>query len=216
MLGFHPLKSGRDQVKTCTRARTDLVSIPSSRVGTRALPRRFLQNCRVSIPSSRVGTGLVWWSVFFILLFPSPQVGSGHVAYRHRAAAGEFPSPQVGSGPVEEVVVGGVTISFHPLKSGRDPPRSDRLRPFLPVSIPSSRVGTASDAHFHSDGEMFPSPQVGSGRGERLEKALPAIGFHPLKSGRDERERRLLRKERIGFHPLKSGRDRWEIGGHCS
>ncbi len=54
---------------------------------------------------------------------------------------------------------------------------------------------------------MFPSPQVGSGRGGRYVGVRRALGFHPLKSGRDSKDQYELDLHVASFHPLKSGRD---------
>ncbi len=79
----------------------DLVSIPSSRVGTSPIAPLFANEQNVSIPSSRVGTG------------ETKRWGKGKIL---------FPSPQVGSEQLMAKSVATFQPSFHPLKSGRNPP----------------------------------------------------------------------------------------------
>ncbi len=75
---FHPLKSGRDL----------------SSLGWKGW------SITVSIPSSRVGTDPTTDAIAQIVVFPSPQVGSGQGARKVGAfIITQFPSPQVGSGP---------------------------------------------------------------------------------------------------------------------
>ncbi len=161
---FHPLKSGRNVCRRCWKIWHRLVSIPSSRVGTSLTFCRKRAVFAVSIPSSRVGTALDGGEVAGTVKFPSPQVGSElKTLSRIFAYDPPFPSPQVGSERKSPVADGGVAVSFHPLKSGRNPGvyeyrlitpgfhplKSGRNQTFalFPalfaiVSIPSSRVGT--------------------------------------------------------------------------
>ncbi len=188
-------------------SRFSLVSIPSSRVGTRGILPPPAFHHAVSIPSSRVGTRLKEMPEKCIVRFPSPQVGSGLCSLN--SARNCIPR-------------------FHPLKSGRDAMKIRLSASVIAVSIPSSRVGTHLSRQKASDKSWFPSPQVGSGltmsernqcrflfpspqvgSGRRIGCArwasVTAFPSPQVGSGHSLYSNAFGTKQR--FHPLKSGRD---------
>ncbi len=121
VFGFHPLKSGRDQLLGHLHPYAYFGFHPLKSGRDRACRRHQLSPQPVSIPSSRVGTDGREKEEREGRRFPSPQVGSG-----------------LGCAPKNLHNL----VSFHPLKSGRDLlGELEKLCNDI-VSIPSSRVGT--------------------------------------------------------------------------
>ncbi len=161
---FHPLKSGRDCRKPATKPTAIVVSIPSSRVGTTtSSSHRVDRFCFHPLKSGRDLTPLRRGRRQWKVSIPSSRVGTpvGSVA---GMAAGVFPSPQVGSGLLRRRRCSQISCTFPSPQVGSGHAELVRARrAWLDVSIPSSRVGT--------------KPRVPSCGGYG--------GFHPLKSGRD-------------------------------
>ncbi len=128
LVGFHPLKSGRNEAGWSGLCTELGVSIPSSRVGTVFLsdvasvfligfhPLKSGRNrlvivllrCppKVSIPSSRVGTAehITDDDVEALVSIPSSRVGTRFLR-SFRQGGYRFPSPQVGSEPGKKGVL---------------------------------------------------------------------------------------------------------------
>ncbi len=75
------------------------------------------------------------------------------------------------------------------------------------VSIPSSRVGTASHRLGESRKQLFPSPQVGSGRRGKQNVGDGSSEFPSPQVGSGLPQSVVQQIRRARFHPLKSGRD---------
>ncbi len=98
-----------------------------------------------------------------------------------------FPSPQVGSGHVCQFCARCVPVCFHPLKSGRDWQRAAAEKGAQRL-FPSPQVGSGlvQMGKLRLTNNEFPSPQVGSGHFRSRPAPLQFNSFHPLKSGRDK------------------------------
>ncbi len=99
LLGFHPLKSGRNPIKLPPHPGETDVSIPSSRVGT-GVDVRLRGRATTSFHPLKSGRNRFAYQLSGALqiMFPSPQVGSELAAARAELRRlRRFPSPQVGS-----------------------------------------------------------------------------------------------------------------------
>ncbi len=117
----------------------------------------------VSIPSSRVGTKVVSPATLKALSFHPLKSGRNTRCVGVAGARYEgFHPLKSGRNLMSFDFPPERQRSFHPLKSGRNSPALRAAGTREMVSIPSSRVGTLSDSQLQQALDEFPSPQVGS------------------------------------------------------